>query len=143
MALAAAMIVIVLVLSATSATSPAYALTPHGDGTVTLTLYRLTNDIPALNARLAQMGIDETIVPVTPTCTNQAPIYPVGNENSTITLYVGRKYLLPGFQGVLAAQALPSGKVALVQGALHPADIPSCFSTIAHTHLEVLPATTG
>jgi hypothetical protein len=130
--LAGSVIAIVLALSATSATSPAYALTRQPDGTVTLTLYRLTNDLPSVNARLARMGIDETIVPVTPDCKNVAPIYPVGSASSTVTLYPGRKYLAPGYQGFLAAEALPDGKIALAQGALKPADIPSCFATAAH-----------
>lgn len=134
----AAAISAVLLLTATSATSPAYALTRHVDGTLTLTLYRLTNDIPALNAQLAQMGIDETVVPVTAQCQNQFPIYPVAAD-TTITLYTGRKYLSPGFQGVLAAEQLPNGKIALAQGALKPADIPPCFATVAHTHITVIP----
>ena len=135
----AAVIAAVLLLTATSATSPAYALTRHSDGTLTLTLYRLTNDIPALNAQLAEMGIDETIVPVTAQCQNQFPIYPVGPPDTTITLYAGRKYLSPGFQGVLAAEELANGKVALAQGALRPADIPACFATVAHTHITLTP----
>ncbi len=138
-ALLAALIVAILLLTATSETSPAYALTRHSDGTLTLKFYRLTTDIPALNARLAKMGIDETVVPVTPQCTNQAPIYPVGSAQSTITLYVGRKYLAPGFQGVLGAERLPNGRIALVQGALEPWAIPSCFATVANTDITVVP----
>jgi hypothetical protein len=137
--LAGAIVALVLVLSASTATSPAYALTRQPDGTITLTLYRLTNDIPALNARLAQMGIDETIVPVTSTCTYQFPIYPVGGPSFTITLRPHHYDLAPGYQGVLAAEALPSGKIALAQGALKPADIPPCFATVAHTHIRIIP----
>jgi hypothetical protein len=134
-ALAAGLIVAILLLTATSATAPAYALTRHSDGTLTLKFYRLTNDIPALNARLARMGIDETVVPVTPQCTNQAPIYPIGSAQSTIKLYVGGKYLAPGFQGVLGAERLPDGKIALVQGAMKPWEIPSCFATLSNTNI--------
>jgi hypothetical protein len=137
--LAGAIIAVVLVLSASSATSPAYALTRQPDGTITLTLYRLTNGIPALNTRLAQMGVNETIVPVTSTCKHQVPIYPIGGPSSTIKLYRGRKYLAPGYQGVMAAQALPDGKIALAQGAMKPADIPPCFATVAHTHIRLIP----
>jgi hypothetical protein len=127
--LAAAIVALVLVLSASSATSPAYALTPQPDGTATLTLYSLTNDIPALNARLAKMGIDETVVPVTSTCKHVFPIYPVGAPSRTITLRPNHYDLAPGYQGVLAAEVLPSGQIALLQGALKPADIPTCFAT--------------
>lgn len=137
--LAGAIVALVVVLSASSVTSPAYALTRQPDGTITLTLYRLTNDIPSLNARLAQMGIDETIVPVTSTCKYRFPIYPVGGPSSTITLRPNHYDLAPGTQGVLAAEALPNGKIALAQGALRPADIPPCFATVAHTHIQIIP----
>jgi hypothetical protein len=133
-ALAAGLTVASLWLTATSATTPAYALTRHSDGTLTLKFYRLTNDIPALNARLATMGIDTTVVPVTPRCTNEAPIYPGGSAQSTIKLYVGRKYLVHGNQGVLAAERLPNGKIALVQGAMPRWEIPSYFATLENTN---------
>ncbi len=131
----------VLILSATSGTSPAYALTIQPDGTFTLSIYSLTSDIPQLNAKLAQVGIDETVVPVTSSCTNQFPIYDAGSV-TTMTLYAGRKYLAPGTQGVIAAEALPNGHVALVQGALSPADIPSCFATLEHTQITIIPGPT-
>jgi hypothetical protein len=137
--LASAIVAVVLVLSASSATSPAYALTRQPDGTIKLTLYRLTNDIPTLNTRLAQMGIDTTIVPVTSTCKYQAPIYPVGGPSYTITLRPHHYDLAPGYQGVMAAQVLPNGKIALAQGAMKPAEIPPCFATVAHTHIQIIP----
>lgn len=129
--LAGAIIAVVLVLSASSATSPAYALTRQPDGAINLTLYRLANeDIPALNARLAQMGIDETIVPVTSTCKYLFPIYPVG-ASITVTLRPHHYDLAPGTQGVMAAQVLPNGKIAFAQGALKRADIPPCVATVS------------
>ncbi len=137
LALVAATLAVVLILSASSDTSPAYALIRQPDGTITLRLYRLTGDLKSLNARLARMGIDETIVPVTPTCTYQFPIYPAGNASSTITLYRGRKYLAPGEQGVMAAEALPERKIAIAQGAMKPWEIPPCFATLANTHIIV------
>lgn len=136
-AAAVAVIVATLLLTATSATAPAYALTRHSDGTLTRKFYRLTNDIPALNARLVRMGIDTTVVPVTPQCMNQAPIYPIGSAQSTVKLYVGRKYLPPGYQGVLGAERLPTGKIALVQGAMEPWEIPSCFATVSNTDIII------
>jgi hypothetical protein len=135
----AGLIVAILLPTAASATTPAYALTRHRDGTLTLKLYRLADDIPALNARLAKLGIDETVVPVTPRCTNQTLIFPVGSAQSTIKLYVGRKYLARGDQGVLGAERLPDGKIALVQGAMPPWEIPSCFATVANTHITINP----
>ena len=138
-ALAAGLTLAILLLTATSATAPAYALIRHRDGTLTLKLYALTDEIPALNARLAKIGIDETVVPVTPQCTNQFPIYPVGSAQSTIRLYVGRKYLAPGEQGVLGAERLPSGQIALVQGAMPRWMIPSCFATLANSDIIVTP----
>lgn len=53
----AATAVLVLIVSAATSTPPAYALTRHADGTATVTLNDLTRGIPALNARLANLGI--------------------------------------------------------------------------------------
>jgi DNA-directed RNA polymerase specialized sigma24 family protein len=39
-----------------------------------------------------------------------------------------------GDQGVLAAERLPNGKIALVQGAMPRWEIPSCFATLENTN---------
>jgi len=69
-----AVVAAALIVSATSSTPPAYALASHADGSITITLNDLTTGIPALNARLQQMGINETVIPVTPNCPFMTPV---------------------------------------------------------------------
>ena len=89
--------------------------------------------IPALNAEFQKDGIDETVIPVEADCTNPGigvVTYPGATPSTTITLVPGRKYLAPGYDGVLAAEQLPDGTVALGEGAMKP-PLPSCFNTTA------------
>jgi len=130
---AAATLAVVLVLSATTSTPPAYALTQNANGSVTVTIHDLTAAIPALNAKFAQMGIDETVIPVQAGCSTPGLIdYPGATMSESLTFTPGRKYLAPGDAGVLAAEQLPNGKVALTVGAQKP-PLPSCFSNLPGT----------
>jgi hypothetical protein len=126
-ALAAALAALILILSASSSTPPAYALTRHADGTVTLRLYDLSRGIPQLNAKLASLGISETVVPIRKGCKYGAPIYPQA-AHDTITLRPHHYDLASGYQGFLAAERLANGRVAYGQGALRPSEIPPCFA---------------
>lgn len=126
-ALAGAIVAMILVLSASSSTAPAYALTRHADGTVTLRLYDLSRGMSRLNAKLASLGISETVVPIRKGCKYGAPIYPEPGQD-TITLRPHHYDLSPGYQGFLAAERLPNGRVAYGQGALRPSEIPPCFA---------------
>jgi hypothetical protein len=133
----------VLLVSATSAPSPAYALTPHADGSYTLRIYRLAGDIPQLNAKLSALGIDETVVPIVKGCPNVVPSYPVSGQ-LTITLRPNRYDLAPGEQGFLAARVLPDGRLQYIQGAMPANEIPSCFGTqdveiVPHSGLSTTP----
>lgn len=130
---AAATVAVVLALSATTSTPPAYALTHNSDGSVTVTIHDLTTAIPALNAKFAQMGIDETVIPVQAGCSTPGLIAaPGATMSESLTLVPGRKYLAPGDTGVLAAEQLPNEKVALTVGAQKP-PLPSCFSNVPAT----------
>ncbi|HEY5429490.1 MAG TPA: hypothetical protein VIK04_10265 [Solirubrobacteraceae bacterium] len=132
-AVAAATLAVVLGLSVTASTPPAYALALNSDGSVTVTIHDLTTAIPALNAKFAQMGIDETVIPVQAGCSTPGLIaYPGATMSETLTLTPGRNYLAPGDEGVLAAEQLPNGKVALTVGAQMP-PLPSCFSNVPAT----------
>ncbi len=132
-AVAVATLAVALVLSATTSTPPAYALTSNADGSVTVTIHDLTTAIPALNARFAQMGIDETVIPVQANCATPGPVdYPGATTSETLTISPGRKNLAPGDAGVLAAEQLPDGKVAMFVGAMKP-PLPSCFSNVPAT----------
>lgn len=129
-ALCTIVVVAVLLISATSSTPPAYALTGHADGSYTLKLYTLSSGIPQLNAKLRALGIDETVVPMVKGCPYTPPQYPV-NGQDTITLRPNHYDLLPGMQGFIAASLLPDGRVSYAQGALPSNGIPPCFGTSA------------
>ncbi len=124
------MIVVVgaLLVSATSSTPPAYALTAHVDGSYTLKLYTLSRGIPQLNAKLRALGIDETVVPMVKGCPYLAPNYPVSGQE-TITLRPNHYDLAPGDQGFIAASLLGDGHVSYIQGAMPENLIPPCFGT--------------
>lgn len=132
-AVAAATLAVVLVLSATTSTPPAYALTRNANGTFTVTINDLTSAIPALNAKFAQLGIDETVIPVTAGCQQPGLLnYAGATMSESLTFSPGRKYLAPGYDGALAAEQLPNGKVAMLVGAFKP-PLPSCFSNVPGT----------
>lgn len=124
----AATIAITGVFGATAGTAPAYALTQNADGTITVTLENLTTGIAQLNARFAQMGINETVIPVDPGCTTPGLVAdPGASMSDTLTFQptsVGSKSNLAYF---LAAEQLPDGSIALSEGATKP-PLPSCFS---------------
>jgi hypothetical protein len=119
-----------LIVSATSSAPPAYALTSHADGSITITLNDLTTGIPALNTRLKQMGIDETVIPVTRNCPFKTPVLsgpgPGGDLSGTIT--IGPNISEPvGVDAYLAAEQLPDGSIGLGIGGMK-APLPSCIS---------------
>lgn len=127
-------VAVVLAAGATTGTSPAYALTDNPDGTVTVTISDLATAVPELNARFAQMGIDATVVPIEPGCTTNDPALFVNSQETmttTLTLTPGHEYLAPGDTGVLAAEQLSDGEVALAVEAMKP-PVPSCFSPVAY-----------
>lgn len=128
----AAAVAAALVLLVGAATTPltAYALTRHPDGTVTVTVRALASAIPELNARFARLGIDETVVPIMRSCKMRGGtlLDLTGHVHQTLTLTPGRRYLLPGWHGVLAAE-VSDGKVGLIFGAAQ-GRLPSCLSTL-------------
>jgi hypothetical protein len=130
---------VLLLTSASTTTTPAYALTRHADGSITITLSQLTTGIPALNTKLHQLGIDETVIPITAGCHSpdgSGPIVmypnPMFEYNGSISTtytprYDQRHPAPPGFHYVLAAKRLPNGKILGFIGALK-APIPTCLS---------------
>ncbi|MGH2915406.1 MAG: hypothetical protein ACRDMX_10490 [Solirubrobacteraceae bacterium] len=128
------------VLLASPATQPAYALAQNADGTVTVTINGVETAAPVLNAKFASMGIDERVVPVEAGCpsTNTSALfqdamfaYPQATTSETFTFSPGRKYLDPGYTGVIAAEQLPNGEVAMAVEAIKP-PVPSCFPTTVY-----------
>jgi hypothetical protein len=77
-----------------------------------ITLNQLTTGIPALNAKLQELGIDE----------------PNGSISATYTpRYDQRHPAPPGFHYVLAAKRLPNGKILGFSGALKHRSLPACL----------------
>jgi hypothetical protein len=139
-AIAAAVTALVLVFSATTSTPPAYALTLHSDGTATITLHDLTTGIPALNARLAKLGIKSTVVPIRAGCRVRGFGLLAARGSLSETVTVGNRWIPSGYRGFLAAEQLPNGKIAMAIGTMKP-PIPSCFPATPTTiHLRNSPA---
>lgn len=118
----------VLVFTATSST-PAYAVTTHSDGTVTVTLNDV-HAITALNAALAQAGIAAKAIPLTVDC----PIHgfpnpmPAGTNPNTYTITIVPAEIPAGYTAVLAVGENASGQIALAQGAFR-SPVPACFNS--------------
>jgi hypothetical protein len=135
--LAAAVAAILLIGATGPGTTPAYALTRHVDGSITITLTDLTTGIPALNARLKALGIDTTVIPIRAGCDSPDgsghvvmhpdPYYEYsGSVSDTITARAGRPTHGYDFHYVLAAMRLPNGKIlAFIGGLLAP--VPTCL----------------
>jgi hypothetical protein len=129
---------VLLIATATTKTTPAYALTRHADGSITITLNQLTRGIPALNARLRQLGIDETVIPIKPGCRPSDGSRPLvmhpnpmqefdGSISTTYTPRAAQRHpAAPGFHYLLAAKRLSNGKILGFIGALR-APLPNCL----------------
>ena len=92
-----------LVVSATSAAPPAYALTRNANGTYTLTINDALTAIPRVNARLEALGIDSRLIPVTPDCTapNTAglPLFDYGDADMSQTMTIDSANIPSGSVG--------------------------------------------
>ena len=137
--LAAAAIAVLLVLSASSGTPPAYALTERPDGSFTVSLYDIATGVPALNARFAALGIRITAVPVIAGCTASSfdPVQAAPLSRSQ-TVTVSNRGIPAGWRGFIAAERLPSGRIDLALGDT-PRPIPSCFPTTTSHGIPVPP----
>jgi hypothetical protein len=127
-ALAAIVTAVVLVLGASSSAPPAYAVTPRGAGSYTVSLNDLTRGIPALNARFVQLGLRITVVRVTPNCRSRFFELQAGPGSLSETVTVSNRGIPAGWRGFLAAAPLPGGHVGLLMGDT-PEPIPSCITT--------------
>ena len=132
-AIAAIAVAVVLVVDATTATPPAYALTRNSDDSITISLSNLTTGISQLNARLQQMGINYTVIPVTQNCSTSTPVLSAGPGSLSETITIGTKNTEPaGINGYLAAEQLPNGTIGLGIGGMKP-PLPTCFSPATMT----------
>jgi DNA-directed RNA polymerase specialized sigma24 family protein len=108
----------------------------RADGSVSITVHELASAIPQLNAEFARRGINETVVPVTAKCRPSREFrlqaYPTAHMTDTWTFTPAYSARTPGCKGVLAAEQLPNGEVAVAQMVV-PEPVPSCFSNAAYT----------
>jgi hypothetical protein len=130
--------VAVVVVFATAGTPPAYALTQNSNGTYSITINDVTTGVPALNAKLKQLGIDAVAVPVTNTCTappsslterietQLSPALTTAGSGGLINL--DQANIPAGTEGVIAAYQSPSGQVNLTFSTT-TGSIPSCLNT--------------
>lgn len=136
----------VVVIFATAGAAPAYALTRNANGTYTITINDITTGVPALNAKLKQLGIDTTAVPVTTTCTAPSDGVPLIGGSSSLTermkaslspanstngsegvVTLDQANIPAGSHGVIAAYQAPSGQIDLTV-ATTTGSIPSCLN---------------
>ena len=107
----------------------AYALTRVSAGSYTISLNDISTGIPELNAKFAQLGIRETVVPIKAGCTASSfdPAQ-AGAGSMTQTVTVNNQSIPAGTRGFIAAEQLPNGRVGLAHGDTSQ-PIPSCFPT--------------
>jgi hypothetical protein len=123
----------VVAFSVTGGATAAYAMTQNADGSYTFTINDLATAAPELNAKFRQLGIEETVVAASASCpassniTDELQIYPGEKLTDTLTVEPGGKWLEPGYTGVIGAEQLPDGDVAMTMEAVPPADVPACF----------------
>ena len=116
---------------ATAGAPAAYALTENSNGSYTITINDIATGVPALNAKLKELGIDTTAVPVTTTCTAPNDGVPLigGWSSSTLsqTVTLDQANIPSGYHGVIAAYQSPSGQVDLTIGTT-AGNIPTCLN---------------
>jgi hypothetical protein len=135
---AVAVAVVVVLLTAGTAAAPAFAVTRNANGSYTIVLRQLSTGIPALNAKFRQLGIPETVIPITRGChspdgsglivMHPNPLY---EFNGAVTqtysaAYQRRHPAQPGWHYVLAAKQLPNGKLLALIGQLKD-PVPTCL----------------
>jgi hypothetical protein len=115
--------------------TPAYALSTHPNGTVTLDVYR-ESGIAAINARLQQLGDSQVfVVPVEPGCPRPAPpaVSPIGVEISVGAARSSDGSVTVDAYGIPAGDILVVGFVATANGTYGGSIVssppaPSCIS---------------
>lgn len=129
--LAAVAAAAVLLVSATTNTPPAYALTPHADGTYTLTLNDIATAVPQVNAEFAKLGINATAIPVTSNCTApdaaKFPLMAPTAVSTSQSVTIDNADIPAGLTGVVAAEQTSSG-VRLSMGTT-ASPLPSCLNS--------------
>jgi hypothetical protein len=98
------------VLTVAGGGTPAYALTTHANGTVTLDVYQQSG-IAQINAKLRQLGDDQVVVvPVVPGCPRPAPPA-VSPRHHRISIGIRKT---TGGSVTVDAKGIPAGDIAVV-----------------------------
>ena len=118
---------------------------PTANGSITITLNQLTTGIPALNAKLHELGIDETVIPIKTGCHSpdgSGPLVmqpnPMFEDQRSVSMTFTPRAAQQhppssGFHYVLAAKRLPNGKIlAFIGASKRPS--PAACRTAAHRH---------
>lgn len=96
--------------------SPAYSVTKHANGTITLAVYRKSGFAGA-NARLAQLGDGRVVVvPAEAGCPDSLPRPPVFPTSESFTVAVSDD----GSITVVNAQGIPAGEILVVAAQTWP-----------------------
>lgn len=124
---------VVLVTTAGPTTSKAYALTPDGNGSYTLTINDIATAVPQLNAAFARLGIRAKAIPVTANCTPQKGTFtpplpsPDTDAKPDESITLSNAHIPAGWTNYIAAEQTPTG-IRLSLGST-PAPLPTCLST--------------
>jgi hypothetical protein len=125
--------VVTLVVSATSATPPAYALTHNANGSYTLTINDAVTAIPQVNARLQALGINSRAIPVTPDCTAPdtagIPLFDFGSVNPNEPITLDSANIPSGTTGFIAVDEVSPGDVEMGIGTTYNSPLPACLNS--------------
>lgn len=120
-----------LIVSATASTPPAYALTPHADGSYTLTINDLATAVPRIDAEFAKLGINAKAVPVTASCTaqNTTGIPLLGPEAMSMSqsVTINNANIPAGNTELIAAEQTSSGVRLSIGNTATP--LPACLNS--------------
>ncbi len=131
----AAAVVVLLLASATSIPSPAYALVEQPDGSVTVIVHNLHTAIQPINARLKALGVPERFIPITDACpaANGGFVYPVKRSQFpqlrwTFSRRMSRRFVDRGEWGYIGLGRSDNGQLLLAQGGMRP-PLPTCLNS--------------
>ena len=133
--MAAVAAVVLLVVTAGPTTSKAYALTPTGDGSYTLTINDIATAVPELNAAFARLGIHAKAIPVTADCVPEKGSFvpPLMSSNDapplTESITIDNAHIPAGWTVYIAAEDTSTG-VRLSEGSEEgPRPLTSCMNS--------------
>jgi hypothetical protein len=109
-------IIVVVSLTASTSTTPAYAVTVNGDGSVTLTLNEVLG-VNGANKQLVKLGVRASVAKVEPGCTAIGEIVPVPSNTLSQQQMVETEKPHEGLSGlvwVIHPNAIPPGDTVLI-----------------------------